>query len=281
MTKLQYKNVVFIAVVLFGIGVMILDPLRLLGLVTNSPSWVDKSGMEQIPLSRTATYIFLVPHIDDETLFAGATIAALADYLHTTPDHIKLIYTTTSTAGRPWLSEPKYTRSRRALLYDVAHSLGLERSSLYIPKDLYDGSQQSASEKYAGTLQWVQSQVGAANADIVLFTIGGNGNTDHTVAYAVGRTIARKLDIPLYVYWGYGKMSYWTEKYKTRRFPQVKPALLPLAQQKQFRTAKTEALKLYHRMYANNGWIYGIHNHYPDIIRYEWFHEDELGVLLP
>lgn len=271
----------FITLVLLGMGVMIVDPLRLLGLMTNTPSWVESSSAEQIPLKHNTTYVFLVPHIDDETLFAGATLAALGDYVRATPDHIKIIYTTTSTAGRPWLSEPKYTRSRRALLGQATRELGVSRSSICIPKNLYDGSQQSAPEKYADTLQWVRSQIGVAGTNTVLFTIGGNGNIDHTVAYAVGREIARESSIPLYVYWGYGKMSYWTEKHKTRRFPEVKTVIFPRAQQNQFRMAKTEALKLYHRMYARNGWMYGIHNRYPDIIRYEWFHEDELGVLLP
>lgn len=277
----SHKQAAGVALAIIIFSIVCADPLRVLGALTNTPFWSNSSRVHEVPFDDSYSYIILVPHIDDESLFAGATIAALADFTRKDPSRLKIVYTTTSTGGRPWLSLTEYSQARRDTLARVAKVLGLDQAQISIPEVLFDGSQQTLKEKYPGTLAWVRNQLGTLGPNTVIFTIGGNGQVDHSVAYSVGESLAREAGIPLYVYWGYGRPAYLTEKLKQSRFPQVESAILPISQEKEYRQKKTQALKLYDEMYKRNKWVKGTQNYYPDIIRYEWFHEDELGVVMP
>jgi LmbE family N-acetylglucosaminyl deacetylase len=217
-----------------------------------------------LPDGRPRRVVVIVPHMDDESLFLGETLAAL----HARGVKTTLIFTTSSQGGRAM--DPRYERDRHWAYRQVAPVLGVTRS---IVATIPDGARLGGLQAKSALTEAYVRNTGLMGRDMVLFAIEGGGQYDHQVADIVGRRLAREYDVPLFTYWGYGRRFKWRTEQDKDWGPNMRPANLVGEDHGPFMKKKRQAILIYRNMYFKRGWVH----YWVSIGRFELRHHDELG----
>lgn len=208
--------------------------------------------------------VVLVPHMDDESLFLGETLAAL----DASGIDVTIVFTTSSEGGRKM--DPRFGQDRREAYSMVAPVLGVDHTC-YSP--MPDGARLGGfSSKADSTEQYVLG-TGAITPDCVLFTIGGGGHFDHSIAEEVGRRLARTYGVPLFVYLGYGPKFKSVPATDKDWGPRMQPARFAGGDRSPALVRKREAIRIYRHMYLTRGWT----SYWVSIAQFELTHADQVG----
>jgi len=149
------------------------------------------------PLPHARSVVFVVPHEDDESLFAGEVIARY----ERAGAHVKLVYGTTSAGGRIAAARPRYRTLRRRALEEVLRALpGVTATVAPIP----DGGGLSVDRKELRLAEFLRLP-GMIPRDATVFVIAGDGNSDHVDARQDVLALMARRRRPVYLYWGYGR----------------------------------------------------------------------------
>jgi LmbE family N-acetylglucosaminyl deacetylase len=154
-----------------------------------------KPGTQRLPAARDV--VFIVPHADDEALFAGELLA----HYRASGARIHLVYTTNSAGGEYASRWPEFQAARARVRRRVVAPLGgkVHMTTASVP----DGGAIAGGLRRRRILALLRKP-GVVPAGATLFAIGGTGNSDHVASLAAARAIARERRRPLYIYWGYG-----------------------------------------------------------------------------
>lgn len=155
-----------------------------------------KRGKQYLPAAREV--VFIVPHADDEVLFAGELLARY----HRSGARIRLVYVTDSSGGAYRERWPSFERKRAAVRAAVLAPLGRRVSVVVAP--FADGGSINTTKGRRALARWLRRPTVVPRGATVL-VIGGAGNSDHKAAASAARIITRERRQPLYVYWGYGR----------------------------------------------------------------------------
>jgi LmbE family N-acetylglucosaminyl deacetylase len=156
--------------------------------------------------------VFVVPHADDESLFAGE----LLDHYVRAAARVTIVYTTTSSGGAAQARYPGYRAARAAVRAAVFGRLGsVEVTVAPIP----DGG---GPGRESGALRRQQVSRFLHEPDVIprgalIFVIGGAGNSDHYIAFQEATSLAWSRGQPVYVYWGYGRDPSRLDPYRAGR----------------------------------------------------------------
>lgn len=210
--------------------------------------------------------VVIVPHMDDETLFLGETLAAL----DSAGVDVTLLYTTTSQGGRKM--DPRFRQDRLAAYRQVARVLGVDRTVI---SDIPDGAPMGGFDAKAGLTQRFLEGTDAIQPGSVLFTIGGRGHYDHWIAEYVGRQMAQQYNLPLFVYWGYGPTHKYVPASDKHWGPQMRPVDFSAGHSAGDIDRKRQAIIVYRDMYYARGWA----RYWVSISIYELAHQDEVGLV--
>jgi LmbE family N-acetylglucosaminyl deacetylase len=144
--------------------------------------------------------VFVVPHADDESLFAGE----LLNHYARASAHITVVYTTTSSGGAAQRFFPAFRAARAAVRDSVLRNLGTVEITVAPVPDGGGWGRMSGPRRLRLVHRFL-TEPGVVPADVPIFVIGGAGNSDHYIAFDEARRLAWSRNQPLYVYWGYGR----------------------------------------------------------------------------
>ena len=136
------------------------------------------------------------PHMDDESAFAGETIAWLAR----NGARVTVVFTTDSAGGRALDKVPAYAAGRRLVMGRAGRELGISR--VYVLNDIRDGNRMHGPLKIARMEEHV-TDLGLVKPETILVSVSGTGHSDHRATFAAAAFLAAKAHLPLYVAWGY------------------------------------------------------------------------------
>lgn len=216
------------------------------------------------PTGRWRPVVVIVPHMDDESLFLGETLAVL----EARGIHVTVVFTTSSEGGRRM--DPRFGKDRRGAYHKVARVLGVDRT-FYSP--IPDGARLGGLKAKADLTERYVLGTRAITPGCVLFTIGGGGHFDHRVAEEVGHRLARKHGVPLFVYLGYGPKHKFVPTTDKDWGPDMRPARFTDGDRRSALARKREAIRIYRQMYLTRGWTH----YWVSIARFELRHEDQIG----
>lgn len=227
-------------------------------------SGVDLGAIMRSPSGSWKHVVVIVPHRDDETLFLGETLAAL----DAAGVDVTVIFTTTSQGGRKM--NPRF-RADRQIAYDqVASLFGIDDTFV---SNIPDGAPLGGFTAKAKLTEQFVEGTDAIKPGSVLFTIGGRGHYDHWVAEYVGRRLAAKYKLPLFVYWGYGPRHKYLPAADKNWGPQMRPVDFAAGHFKTALEKKREAILMYRYIYLSRGW----ERYWVSISIFELSHADEVG----
>jgi LmbE family N-acetylglucosaminyl deacetylase len=148
--------------------------------------------------SGTRRVVILVPHGDDEALFAGEVLAA---YASRTDLRVTVVLTTDCGGPRAYVaSHPEYPAARFNFARGQLEALGL-RDVRTLGVRVGTGS--TLASKTAEMTSRLRA-TGLVDARVELWTISGTGNIDHEATYASSIALAREVGLrELHVFWGY------------------------------------------------------------------------------
>ena len=141
--------------------------------------------------------VFVVPHEDDESIFAGE----LLEHYRSSGAHVKLIYGTLSVGGAVAAKLPDYGVARgRGLAEVLARFPGFEVTTAPIP----DGGGMPTGRKTREFAEFLR-RPGMVPRDAAVFVIGGTGNSDHVDCREDVLSLMARRRQPVFLYWGYGQ----------------------------------------------------------------------------
>lgn len=149
--------------------------------------------------------LVLAPHADDETLGAGALIAALAA-AGRAPEVAILTDGSRSHVGAPGWSEARIAGARRIETGHALRALGVTRPALHL--GWRDASPHRRDDPaFERTVRWLVTHIRRWRVTEIAVTWGGEGHCDHAAAAELAQAVVTRMRgaVALYEYlvWGW------------------------------------------------------------------------------